>query len=191
MTRVALACAYEEAPSTRRLRSAAPDADVQIDVEPRCRRLRYLPRDGAAGPEVAKRVDGAGHREREAEQFEQSHRRYALPLLDSVSLQTVVVTTENPTRCGRTPSRDQETPAKNHFMPPKKSAANVALGAAARAMRSERGMPQEAFAGRAGIDRSYYGAIERGEFNVSLDTIMKIAGALEIPAAALLQRARL
>jgi transcriptional regulator with XRE-family HTH domain len=76
-------------------------------------------------------------------------------------------------------------------MPPKKSAANVALGAAARAMRSERGLPQEAFAGRAGIDRSYYGAIERGEFNVSLDTIMKIAGALEIPAAALLQRARL
>jgi DNA-binding XRE family transcriptional regulator len=148
-------------------------------------------RDGAAGPQVAKRVDGAGHREREAEQFEQSHRRYALPLLDSVSLQTVVVTTENPTRCGRKPSRDQETPAKNHFMPPKKSAANVALGAAARAMRSERGMPQEAFAGRAGIDRSYYGAIERGEFNVSLDTIMKIAGALEIPAAALLQRARL
>jgi transcriptional regulator with XRE-family HTH domain len=76
-------------------------------------------------------------------------------------------------------------------MPPKKSAANVALGAAARSMRTERGLPQEAFAARAGMDRSYYGAIERGEFNVSLDTIVKIASALQIPAAALLQRARL
>jgi hypothetical protein len=32
---------------------------------------------------------------------------------------------------------------------------------------------------------------ERGEFNVSLDTIVKIAVALEISAAALLERARL
>jgi hypothetical protein len=35
------------------------------------------------------------------------------------------------------------------------------------------------------------GAIERGEFNVRLDTIVKIAAALEISAAALLERARL
>ena len=41
------------------------------------------------------------------------------------------------------------------------------------------------------MDRSYYGAIERGEFNVSLDTIIKIAGALEVSAAALLKRAGL
>jgi transcriptional regulator with XRE-family HTH domain len=34
-------------------------------------------------------------------------------------------------------------------------------------------------------------AIERGEFNVSLDTIVKIAGALEVSAAALLKRAGL
>lgn len=76
-------------------------------------------------------------------------------------------------------------------MPTTKSAASVAFGAAIRSMRKERGLPQEAFAGRAGIDRSYYGAIERGEFNVSLDTIVKIAGALGVPAAALLKRAGL
>jgi transcriptional regulator with XRE-family HTH domain len=76
-------------------------------------------------------------------------------------------------------------------MPSKKSAANVALGAAARSLRIERGLPQEAFAAHAGMDRSYYGAIERGEFNVTLDTIVKIAHALEIPAATLLQRARI
>jgi transcriptional regulator with XRE-family HTH domain len=41
------------------------------------------------------------------------------------------------------------------------------------------------------MDRGYYGAVERGEFNVSLDTIVKIAAGLEISAAALLQRAGL
>jgi transcriptional regulator with XRE-family HTH domain len=75
--------------------------------------------------------------------------------------------------------------------PKKKSAANIALGVAARSLRTERGLAQEAFAVRAGMDRSYYGAIERGEFNVTLDTIMKIAAALEVPAASLLARAEL
>jgi transcriptional regulator with XRE-family HTH domain len=73
----------------------------------------------------------------------------------------------------------------------KKSAANVALGAAIRSMRAERGLPQEAFAARAELDRSYYGAIERGEFNISLDTIVKIARALDVTAAALLRHAGL
>jgi transcriptional regulator with XRE-family HTH domain len=76
-------------------------------------------------------------------------------------------------------------------MPSKKSAANVKLGLAARSLRMERGLAQEAFAARADMDRSNYGAIERGEFNVGLDTIVKIAVALEISAAALLERARL
>ncbi|HWG07507.1 MAG TPA: helix-turn-helix transcriptional regulator [Solirubrobacteraceae bacterium] len=76
-------------------------------------------------------------------------------------------------------------------MPAKRSAANVALGLAARSLRVERGLAQEAFAGRAGMDRSNYGGIERGEYNVRLDTIVKIAAALDISAAALLERARL
>jgi XRE family transcriptional regulator, regulator of sulfur utilization len=79
----------------------------------------------------------------------------------------------------------------SYFVPARKSAANVAFGAAIRSMRSERGLAQEAFAGRAGLDRSYYGAIERGEFNVSLDTIVKIAKALEVPAAVVFERAEL
>jgi transcriptional regulator with XRE-family HTH domain len=76
-------------------------------------------------------------------------------------------------------------------MPPKKSAASVAFGAATRSLRTERGLPQEAFARSAGLDRSYYGAIERGEFNVSLDTILKIAAALGVSVATLLERAEL
>ena len=76
-------------------------------------------------------------------------------------------------------------------MPPKKSAANQALGRAVRSARHERGLAQEAFAAQAGIDRSYFGAIERGEFNVSLDTIVKVAAGLGINASELLARARL
>jgi transcriptional regulator with XRE-family HTH domain len=41
------------------------------------------------------------------------------------------------------------------------------------------------------MDRANYGAIERGELNVRLETIIKIARGLEISAAALLERARL
>jgi hypothetical protein len=40
-----------------------------------------------------------------------------------------------------------------------------------------------------GLDRSYVGAIERGEFNISLETIVKLAVALEMPAADLIEKA--
>lgn len=41
------------------------------------------------------------------------------------------------------------------------------------------------------MDRSYFGAIERGEFNVSLNTILKIARALDTTGSALLATAGL
>jgi transcriptional regulator with XRE-family HTH domain len=64
---------------------------------------------------------------------------------------------------------------------------------ALRAIRStrENRYSQEGFARYAGIDRSYYGAIERGEFNVSLDTVVKIAAGLETTVAALCARAKI
>ena len=64
-------------------------------------------------------------------------------------------------------------------MPGKKSAANQTLGKAIRSTREQLGYSQEGFARRAGIDRSYYGAIERGEFNLSVDTVLKIAAVLD------------
>jgi transcriptional regulator with XRE-family HTH domain len=76
-------------------------------------------------------------------------------------------------------------------MPSKKSAPNQALGEAIRAIRNERTYSQEAFAVRAGLDRGYYGAVERGEFNITVDTLVKIAAGLEVTVAALLDRARL
>ena len=76
-------------------------------------------------------------------------------------------------------------------MPSQKSAAVGAVGRAIRSLREESGHSQEAFAATAGIDRSYYGAIERGEFNVTIDTLVKIASALDLSASELLQRAGL
>jgi transcriptional regulator with XRE-family HTH domain len=76
-------------------------------------------------------------------------------------------------------------------MPAKKSAAVVALGEAISVARRERGYGQEGFARRVGLDRSYYGAVERGEFNVTLSTVLKIAGGLGVQASTLLRRAQL
>ena len=76
-------------------------------------------------------------------------------------------------------------------MPAKKSAANQALGKAIRAVRKRKGYTQRSFAAHAGLDRSYIGAIERGEFNVTVDTIMTIATGLEVSAMSLFERADL
>jgi transcriptional regulator with XRE-family HTH domain len=74
---------------------------------------------------------------------------------------------------------------------PKKAKEVQALGRAIREVRVERGFTQEAFARHAGIDRSYYGAIERGEFDVRLSTIYRIADGLGVGAGELLGRVRL
>lgn len=74
-------------------------------------------------------------------------------------------------------------------MPARRPAGGEAIGRAARLARTERGENQEGFAARAGIDRSYYAAIERGEVNVSVQTIVRIAAGLEVSASFLMARA--
>jgi transcriptional regulator with XRE-family HTH domain len=76
-------------------------------------------------------------------------------------------------------------------MPSKKSTANQALATAIRAVRKKQGYTQESFALKADLDRSYYGAIERGEFNVTVDTIVTVATGLGVSAAELFKRAKL
>jgi transcriptional regulator with XRE-family HTH domain len=76
-------------------------------------------------------------------------------------------------------------------MPSKKSAPNQAIGDAMRTIRKEIGLTQEDFAFKAGLDRSYYGAIERGEFNITIDTLMSIAKGLDVLASEILKRAKL
>jgi transcriptional regulator with XRE-family HTH domain len=65
------------------------------------------------------------------------------------------------------------------------------LGEAVRAARKERGMSQEALADAAGIDRSHMGKIERGERNVTLLNVTRIAKAIGCKASDLLASADL
>jgi transcriptional regulator with XRE-family HTH domain len=69
------------------------------------------------------------------------------------------------------------------------SPAHVAFGDAIRAIRKEQGISQEALALKCGLDRSYYGAVERGERNVSLTNIIRIAEALRARPADIFSRA--
>ena len=61
-----------------------------------------------------------------------------------------------------------------------------AFGARLRGVRRVAGISQEELAHRSGLDRSYVGQVERGERNLTLENIYRLADALEIPAADLL-----
>ena len=65
----------------------------------------------------------------------------------------------------------------------------VSVGGAIRSARQSSGLSQEALADASEIDRSHLGRIERGERNLSILNLKRIADALGISAAALLQRA--
>jgi transcriptional regulator with XRE-family HTH domain len=56
----------------------------------------------------------------------------------------------------------------------------VALGQQIRKVRQERGFAQESFAAEVGLDRSYYGSVERGERNIAALNLMRIAATLEV-----------
>lgn len=60
------------------------------------------------------------------------------------------------------------------------------LGKRIAALRKESGLSQEKLADAAGIERSYMGAIERGERNPSYDKLLGIARALGVSVSALL-----
>ncbi len=57
------------------------------------------------------------------------------------------------------------------------------FGARVRQLRTERGWSQEAFADRAGLHRTYVGSIERGEQNISLANIERVAATLGVSLA--------
>jgi len=68
------------------------------------------------------------------------------------------------------------------IMPTRKTTPLRATFAAhVRQLRVERGLSQEEFADRCGLHRTYIGSIERGERNVSIDNIERIAGGLGVP----------
>lgn len=67
----------------------------------------------------------------------------------------------------------------------------IALGAAIRAARVERGISQEELAHRAGTDRSYLSSIERGAQNPGIVSILRMAHAMDMTATELFAEAEL
>lgn len=67
----------------------------------------------------------------------------------------------------------------------------IALGLAVRQSRSEMGLSQEALAADANMDRSYVGGIERGEHNITVMNVIKLADALKTKPSLLLEKAGL
>lgn len=60
------------------------------------------------------------------------------------------------------------------------------FGKRVRKFRSEAGYSQETFAAKCGLDRTYQGGIERGERNVALRNIERIARGLKNSVAELM-----
>lgn len=67
----------------------------------------------------------------------------------------------------------------------------MALGGAIRTARLERGLSQEALAHEVGLDRSYVGGIERGEHNLTIVNLLRIAECLGLKCSDLLHGAGL
>lgn len=60
------------------------------------------------------------------------------------------------------------------------------FGQKVRERRQAIGLSQDAFAEKCGLHRTYVGAVERGERNITLINAERIANALEVQLAALL-----
>ena len=63
---------------------------------------------------------------------------------------------------------------------------NKLVGERIRELRLSRGLSQEAFAEKCRLHRTYVGAVERGERNITLCTLQKFADALKVPILSLL-----
>lgn len=70
------------------------------------------------------------------------------------------------------------------------SGAHEAFGQEVRRCRTLQGWSQEEMGHRVGVHPTYIGGIERGERNVSLTNILKIATVLDVPAGDLVNAAQ-
>lgn len=78
-------------------------------------------------------------------------------------------------------------PSPSHAYDP----ALVAVGEAIRHIRKKQGLSQEELAYRASVDRAYVSGIERGEHNVAVINLCKLAKALDVTVAAIFTQAKI
>lgn len=64
------------------------------------------------------------------------------------------------------------------------------IGSNIRRIREQRGLSQEKLGAIAGLHRAYIGQIERGEKNIGLQNLEKIANALKVDIRALVDASR-
>lgn len=67
-----------------------------------------------------------------------------------------------------------------------KPSARSRFGQRLRQERTDRGLSQEELADRAGIHRTYVGSVERGERNISIDSMERLARGLGLDICELL-----
>ena len=63
------------------------------------------------------------------------------------------------------------------------------LGVSVRQRREQLGISQEAFANKCGVHRTYVGKVERGEQNVSMSSLARLAKGLGVPVWQLVREA--
>ncbi|WP_293367768.1 helix-turn-helix transcriptional regulator [Nevskia sp.] len=63
----------------------------------------------------------------------------------------------------------------------------IQLGDTVRFLREKKGLSQEELADSAGLHRTYVGSVERGERNLSLMNIIRLAKALSVEPKILLE----
>lgn len=68
-----------------------------------------------------------------------------------------------------------------------RASVTVELGRRVRALRQQRGLSQERLGELAHVHRTYVGSLERGERNVALINIVRLAEALEVDPAELVR----
>jgi len=66
----------------------------------------------------------------------------------------------------------------------------VKIGKKIKEMRKLKGFSQEGFAAKAGLGRTYYGRIERGEQNISIQNLIQIALTLGVEVGELIPSLR-
>lgn len=67
----------------------------------------------------------------------------------------------------------------------------IRLGERIRRLRKERGLSQEQLGEKSGLHTNYIGQIERGEKNLTIESLQKVAIGLDIPIGQLFQNIEL